>query len=101
MSNFVATLPALGKELLATYVSVRGSTPSMLANGREPVEVRPCGDGWEVGRRGGAARAWYPTQPEADRAGREIARREHLEFVLLDRDGDARAISTYGTASRA
>jgi hypothetical protein len=68
----------------------------MPTDGSEPIEVRPGSDGWEVVRRGETKRSIYPTQLDAERSGREIARREHAEFVLLDDDGRIRAVSTYG-----
>ena len=66
------------------------------AAAKKPIEVRPGNDGWEVTRRGETKRSWYATQPEAERSGRELARCDHAEFVLMDDDGRVRAISTYG-----
>ena len=72
----------------------------MFADARKPIEVRPCIFGWEVHRRGEAKRSVYTTQLEAERSGRERARSEHAELVLIDDNGSVRAISTYGVDTR-
>jgi hypothetical protein len=67
---------------------------AVAANGKQPIEVRPAGNGWKVRR--GESERWYATRFEAEFAAREAARSEHAEFVLKDDRGGVRAISTYG-----
>jgi Arc/MetJ-type ribon-helix-helix transcriptional regulator len=58
-----------------------------LAEGRG-VHVTPRGGRWAVEREGGQrASSLHDTQAEAEKAGRETARREHVEFYLHGRDG--------------
>jgi hypothetical protein len=58
------------------------------------IEVRPADDGWIVRR--GEYKRWYRTELEAELSARNLARSEHVEFVLKDNRGEVRAVSTYG-----
>jgi Uncharacterized protein conserved in bacteria (DUF2188) len=55
------------------------------------VHVERRGDGWAVVREGNQrATSVYPTQAEAAKEGREIARRDGTEFFLHAQDGRIR-----------
>ncbi|MBV9488045.1 MAG: DUF2188 domain-containing protein [Frankiaceae bacterium] len=61
------------------------------------VHVVPHDDGWAV-RREDSARVsrTYDTQAEAEAAGRDAARQDHVEFLLHGRDGRIRERDSYG-----
>jgi Uncharacterized protein conserved in bacteria (DUF2188) len=64
---------------------------------RRGVHVTPHGDRWAVEREGGQrASSLHDTQAEAEKMGRETARREHVEFFLHGRDGRIRDRDSYG-----
>lgn len=65
---------------------------------KKPVHVTPRGgDGWAVVREGSErASSLHRTQAEAERTGREAARREGTEFFLHGRDGRIRERDSYG-----
>jgi uncharacterized protein (TIGR02271 family) len=64
---------------------------------KAPVHVLSRADGWAVVREGRErATSVHPTQAEAARAGREIARKGGAEFLLHARDGRIRDRSDYG-----
>ena len=64
---------------------------------KAPVHVLSRVDGWAVVREGRErATSVHPTQAEAARAGREIARKDGAEFLLHARDGRIRDRSDYG-----
>jgi len=64
---------------------------------KAPVHVVSRADGWAVVREGRErATSVHPTQAEAARAGREIARKDGAEFLLHARDGRIRDRSDYG-----
>jgi uncharacterized protein (TIGR02271 family) len=64
---------------------------------KAPVHVLSRADGWAVVREGRErATSVHPTQAEAARAGREIARKDGAEFLLHARDGRIRDRSDYG-----
>jgi Uncharacterized protein conserved in bacteria (DUF2188)/PRC-barrel domain len=68
---------------------------------RSSVHVERRDDGWAVVREGNQrATSVYPTQAEAAREGREIARREATEFFLHAQDGRIREHSSYGEGAR-
>ena len=61
------------------------------------VHILARADGWAVVREGRErATSVHPTQAEAARAGREIARKDETEFLLHARDGRIRDRSDYG-----
>ena len=63
---------------------------------KAPVHVVSRADGWAVVREGRErATSVHPTQAEAARAGREIARKDGAEFLLHARDGRIRDRSDY------
>lgn len=63
----------------------------------KPVHVTPRDEGWAVIREGSdRASSVHPTQAEAERAGREAARRDETEFFLHGRDGRIRERDSYG-----
>ena len=66
-----------------------------------PVEVRPAGpgSGWLVARQGSRVISRHRTQSEAAKEGKELAKRERVEFVLKGRDGQVRERSCFGSAS--
>jgi hypothetical protein len=61
------------------------------------VHTVPHDDGW-ANRRAGADRASrvFPTQAEAEHAGRDTARREGVEHLIHDRHGAIRERNSYG-----
>jgi uncharacterized protein (TIGR02271 family) len=64
---------------------------------KRPVHVEPREKGWAVMREGSErATSVQPTQAEAAREGREIARREKVEFFLHAQDGRVREHRNYG-----
>ena len=65
---------------------------------RSPVHITPRGgQGWAVIRQGDdRATSLYPTQAQAAQAGRSIARRDHVEFLIHGRNGQIRARDSYG-----
>jgi hypothetical protein len=66
---------------------------------KPPVHVEPREDGWGVIREGNErATSLHPTQAEAEKEGRAIARREGTAFFLLARDGSVREQISYGEA---
>lgn len=65
------------------------------------VHVERRDDGWVVIREGNQrATSVYPTQTEAAREGRDIARRDGTEFFLHAQDGKVREHSSYGEGTR-
>ena len=64
---------------------------------KSPVHVEPRENGWAVVREGRErASSVHPTQSEAAKEGREIARREETEFFLHAQDGRVREHRSYG-----
>jgi uncharacterized protein (TIGR02271 family) len=69
---------------------------------KPPVHVELRGNGWAVVREGSErATSVHPTQSEAARAGRELARRDETEFFLHAQDGRVREHRNYGEGSSA
>jgi uncharacterized protein (TIGR02271 family) len=69
---------------------------------KSPVHVEPRETGWAVTREGSErASSVYPTQSEAAKEGRELARRDKTEFFLHARDGHIREHRSYGEGSPA
>ena len=61
------------------------------------MHVVPHPRGWAVKKEGARrASAVFPTQREAEQYGRNLARRERVEFVLHRRDGQIRDKDSYG-----
>jgi uncharacterized protein (TIGR02271 family) len=68
---------------------------------RFPVHVEHRENGWAVVREGHKrASSVHPTQAEAAKEGRDIARRETTEFFLHAQDGRVREHRDYGEGSR-
>lgn len=64
---------------------------------KKPVHVTPREDGWAVTREGSErASSVHRTQAQAERAGRQAARRDEVEFLLHGRDGRIRERDSYG-----
>jgi uncharacterized protein (TIGR02271 family) len=64
---------------------------------KPPVHVLSRNDGWAVVREGkDRATSVHPTQAEAAKEGREIARKDGTEFLLHAKDGRVRDRSDYG-----
>jgi uncharacterized protein DUF2188 len=64
---------------------------------KKPIHVTPREDGWAVVREGNQrASSVHPTQKEAERAGRQAARKDQTEFVLHNRQGQIRKRDSYG-----
>ena len=64
---------------------------------KPPIHVLSRDDGWAVVREGNdRATSLHPTQDEAARAGREIARKDGTGFLLHAKDGRVRDRSDYG-----
>jgi len=57
----------------------------------------PHGDGW-ANRREGASRVseTFDTKREAQQAGRDAARRDHVEHIIQDRHGQIDQRNSYG-----
>jgi|SRR5215207_4824369 len=69
---------------------------------KSPVHVELRGSGWAVVREGSErAKTVHPTQSEAAKAGRELARRDETEFFLHAQDGRIREHRNYGEGSSA
>jgi uncharacterized protein (TIGR02271 family) len=67
---------------------------------RSPVHVEPRENGWAVVREGHKrASSVHPTQAGAAKEGRDIARREAIEFFLHAQDGRVREHRDYGEGS--
>ncbi len=61
------------------------------------VHVTPRGDKWAVVREGSErASSLHDTQKQAEKKGRETARREKVEFYLHNRQGEIRERESYG-----
>ncbi len=64
---------------------------------KAPIHVLSRDDGWAVVREGNdGATSVHPTQAEAAKAGREIARKDGTKFLLHAKDGHVRDRSDYG-----
>lgn len=65
---------------------------------KEPVHITPRGgEGWAVIREGNdRASSIFPTQSQAEQAGREVARRDHTELLIHGRNGQIRERDSYG-----
>lgn len=64
---------------------------------KTPVHVLSRGDGWAVVRQGKErATSVHPTQAEAAKAGRGLARKDGAEFLLHAKDGRVRDRNDYG-----
>ncbi len=55
---------------------------------------------WAVEVEGGRARSTHATKAEAERAGREVARRNKSELLIHRRDGKITERNTYGRDPR-
>jgi hypothetical protein len=64
---------------------------------KPPVHTVPHGDGW-ANRREGARRVdkVHDTKADAQRAGRQTARRDRTEHVVHGRDGKIQGRNSYG-----
>ena len=64
---------------------------------KAPVHVEPRESGWAVIREGNErATSLHPTQAEAAKEGRDIARRDETEFFLHAQDGSVREHKSMG-----
>lgn len=64
---------------------------------KQSIHVVPSDDGWRVEREGQKrAIATARTQKEAAARGREVARKDQVEFLLHGRDGKIREKDSYG-----
>jgi hypothetical protein len=72
-----------------------------LANKKKGVHVTPRGDKWAVVREGSErASSLHDTQEQADKKGRETARRDKTEFYLHNEQGQIRERESYGSKSK-
>jgi ketosteroid isomerase-like protein len=63
---------------------------------KPPIHVEPRDNGWAVVREGSErATSVHPTQSEAAKEGRELARRYETEFFLHAQDGRIREQRSY------
>lgn len=61
------------------------------------VHIVPHNDGWAVKIEGNdRASSVHPTQREAEQAGRDRARRDHVEILIHGEDGRIRDRDSYG-----
>jgi len=64
---------------------------------KKAVHVTPQGDKWAVMREGSKrAFSLYDTRKEAEKAGRQAARKDQTEFFLHNRQGEIRERDYYG-----
>ena len=64
---------------------------------KKPVHVTPREDGWAVMREGNErASSVHRTQKEAEKKGRQSARKDKTEFYLHNRQGQIRERDSYG-----
>lgn len=64
---------------------------------KKSIHIVPADDGWRVEREGQQrAVATARTQKEAADRGREVARKDRVEFLLHGRDGQIREKDSYG-----
>ncbi len=69
-----------------------------MANKKKGVHVTPRGNKWAVMREGSErASSLHDTQEQAEKKGRETARRDKVEFYLHDRQGQIRKRDSYGS----
>lgn len=61
------------------------------------VHVVPSNSGWDVKVEGSRGVRHFPTQNEAIRAGRQLARGNGSENIIHGRDGRIRQRDTYGS----
>ena len=66
--------------------------------GKQPVHTAPDPKGgWKVQREGAQrASSTHDTQAQAEKAGRELARKDKAEFLLHGKDGQIRERDSYG-----
>ena len=65
---------------------------------KKPVHVTPRDDGWSVMREGNKrASSVHPTQLEAEKEGKEAARKDQTEFFLHNKQGKVRKRHSYGS----
>lgn len=68
---------------------------------KKPVHVTPREDGWAVIREGNKrASSVHSTQKEAEKTGRQAARKDQTEFFLHNRQGEIRQRDSYGSDPR-
>ena len=68
---------------------------------KKGVHVTPRGDRWAVVREGSErASSLHDTQAQAEKKGRETARRDKTEFYLHNQQGQIRERDSYGSDSR-
>ena len=68
---------------------------------KKGVHVTPRGDKWAVVREGSErASSLHDTQDQAEKEGREIARRDKAEFYLHNQRGQIRERDSYGSESK-
>jgi Uncharacterized protein conserved in bacteria (DUF2188) len=68
---------------------------------KKPVHVTPREDGWAVIREGNQrASSVHPSQKEAEKVGRQAARKDQTEFLLHNRQGAIRQRDSYGSDPR-
>lgn len=65
------------------------------------IHVTPRDDGWAVMREGSKrASSVHPTQKQAEKVGRQAARKDQTEFYLHNRQGRIRERDSYGSDPR-
>ena len=68
---------------------------------KKGVHVTPRGDKWAVVREGSdRASSLHDTQEQAEKKGRETARRDKTEFYLHNQQGQIRERDSYGSDPR-
>ena len=68
---------------------------------KKGVHVTPRGDRWAVMREGNErATSLHDTQKQAEKKGRETARRNKVEFYLHNQQGEIRERDSYGSDPR-
>jgi hypothetical protein len=72
-----------------------------MASKKRGVHVTPRGNKWAVMREGNQrATSLHDTQKQAEKKGRETARRDKTEFYLHNQQGEIRERDSYGSDPR-
>lgn len=78
----------------------KGRRSTLMANKKRSVHVTPRGNKWAIVREGSErASSLHDTQKQAEKKGRETARRDKVEFYLHNQQGQIRDRDSYGPDS--
>ena len=95
-------MAALAQGFTCLFGDVRQVSRRVVMAKRLPVRVEPRQKEWAVIRKSNErATSVHPTQAEAAKEGRDIARRDEIEFFLHAQDGRIREHDSYGEGGTA